>query len=93
MKELFKRIFSNGEAVTAERTRAILQTIGDLPLDNQKVLQLHFMEEMPISVIAVQLHWSRSKVNNKVTRGISLIKWRVNSGAFEKVKELTSVSC
>ena len=64
------------------------RAIGQLPEDNRKAIELYFFHQLSRKDIASLLGWSVSKVNTKLTRGISLLKWRLNPAYFEKARRI-----
>jgi len=89
MRNLTDYIFSTDEKQRIPKWEIDLQSaIGELPPDNKKVIQLHFIENVSRKEVAQKLGWSLSKVNTKLTRGISLLRWHCNPAAFEDAKLL-----
>jgi RNA polymerase sigma factor (sigma-70 family) len=83
MQNLHKHIFPDNDKIfSGEFLRELNSAIKNLPEENRKVINLHFEQKLSRKEIALQLGWSLSKVNTKITRGISLLKWKLNSTAF-----------
>jgi DNA-directed RNA polymerase specialized sigma24 family protein len=66
----------------------ILKTISHLPCDNRLVLELHFNQNLSRKQIAERLNWSLSKVHNKITRGITLLKRELHPEYFAEMNTL-----
>ena len=64
---------------------AIRNAINTLPQENKEVLNLHYVHNIPRNEIALRLAWSLSKVNQKITRGITLLKYELDPGYFEEM--------
>ena len=67
--------------------KAISDAISKLPPDNKNVIELHFVQERTRNEIASDLGWSLSKVNQKITRGITLLKAEVYPEYFQKIDD------
>ena len=65
----------------------ISEAITKLPSENRKALELHFIEKKSRKQIASHLNWSLSKVNQKITRGITLLKYQLHPDYFEEMKK------
>jgi predicted DNA-binding protein YlxM (UPF0122 family) len=68
----------------------IVTAINNLPVENQRVITLHFLENITRKEIANQLNWSASKVHNRITRGITLLKAELNPGYFDQMRQLAT---
>lgn len=94
MQNLHKHIFPDNDKIFSEEfLRQLNNAIKNLPEENHKAINLHFKQKLSRKETALQLGWSLSKVNTKITRGISLLKWKLNpaafEGAFDKAGKLT----
>lgn len=63
------------------------QGIETLPRDHCIALRLHYGEQLSRKEIAAQLGWSLSKVNQKITRGITLLKFQLDPEYFEEMNK------
>ena len=89
MQDLYQHIFQHHEPdVTKAFQTRLRAAIKNLPQDNRQAITLHFIEKASRKEIAARLGWPLSKVNSKITRGVSLLKWELNPAAFEKAKQL-----
>jgi len=66
--------------------------IKNLPLDNCFAIQLHFIDDKSRKQIAGELNWSLGKVNQKITRGITLLKKELNPAHFEAMNKLIAAA-
>lgn len=90
MKSLEKYLFGNEQP--GLRSASLLAAIAKLPEENQKVIRLHFLDKIPRKEIARQLNWSDTKVHNKITRGITLLKQELNPAYFEEMVQLRAIA-
>lgn len=67
---------------------SLMGAIQDLPHDFKIVIDLYFLKGNSRKQIAVTLGWSLSKVNQKITRGITLLKQELNPDYFQKANEI-----
>jgi DNA-directed RNA polymerase specialized sigma24 family protein len=85
---LWKKIGMEAYPFTDEQKKRLQRALDGMPTENRQVLSLYFECGYTRQTIAARLQWSLSKVNNKLTRGVTLVKWRVNSRAFDQAKEI-----
>lgn len=64
----------------------LAETIKKLPYANKIAIELHFKNNLSRNQIATQLNWSVSKVNQKITRGITLLKMELNREYFREAE-------
>ncbi len=83
MKTLSELIFSKRPELFDQD--CIDHAINNLPADNAKVVRLHFIDRIPRKEIASRLNWSLGKVNNKITRGITLLKHQLNPQYYSEI--------
>ena len=69
-------------------SRKLIDTIETLPTENRKVIDLHFRRNISRKKIAAELGWSLSKVNTKITRGLTLLKYQLNPDYFTEMNKL-----
>ena len=62
--------------------------IAGLPAEYGLVLDLHYGWELSRREIAALLGWSQSKVNQRITRGVSLLKYKLHPEAFDKAESV-----
>lgn len=62
--------------------------VNGLPEESKTVITLHFMQQVKRQQIATQLNWSISKVNQKITRGITLLKQELNPEYFQEADQI-----
>jgi len=86
MEDLLYRIQSTVDVVAAE------EAIARLPAEYGVVLDLHFAWGLSRREIAALLGWSTSKVSQRITRGVSLLKYELRPEAFQKAEELLNQS-
>lgn len=89
MKSLSEHIFGNNKQFSEEIISSSLQ---NLPTDNRIVITLHFQDSLSKQQIATHLNWSLSKVNAKLTRGITLLKQELNPAYFNQMNQLLKES-
>lgn len=68
----------------------IKQSILSLPLEYHQPIQLHYFNNLSRKQIAEELNWSYSKVHNRITRGVTLLKAELNPGYFNQMRELAT---
>lgn len=66
-----------------ELWQRIMLAITRIPQDNRKAINLYYIKKYSRKQIACKLGWSFSKVNTKITRGISLLKRELYPNAFK----------
>jgi|HubBroStandDraft_6_1064221.scaffolds.fasta_scaffold323521_4 DNA-directed RNA polymerase specialized sigma24 family protein len=89
MQDICNHIFPDSAfLVSKERKLAIKEAIHHLPPDNRTVIQLHFFENISRKDISIRLSWSLSKVNAKLTRGLSRLRWELNPAAFDQARRI-----
>lgn len=66
----------------------IRKTLTKLPEENRKAIELYYIRQMPKKEIAESLNWSLHKLNNKLTRGISLLKSSLIPGFFDQANAI-----
>ncbi len=62
--------------------------VNGLPEANKTAIILHFIEQLKRQQIATELNWSVSKVNQKITRGITLLKQQLNPEYFRDADQI-----
>ena len=67
---------------------SIFQAIQKLPIDNKMAIEMHFLNGVSRQQIATELNWSISKVNQKITRGITLLKQQLNPEYFREADQI-----
>jgi len=67
----------------------IEKAIFELPTEHRQAIELHFLQELSRKQIAIQLGWSYSKVHNRITRGITLLKWKLNPSYFDEMNRIS----
>jgi len=82
IEDLLYRIQSNVDVATAEAA------IARLPAEYGLVLDLHYGWGLSRREIAVFLRWSPGKVNQRLTRAITLLKYELHPEAFRKAQAL-----
>jgi DNA-directed RNA polymerase specialized sigma24 family protein len=82
IEDLLYRMQSNVDVATAE------DAIARLPAEYGVVLDLHFAWGLSRREIAALLGWSAGKVSQRLTRGVSLLKYELHPDAFEKAQSL-----
>ena len=82
IEDLLYRIQSNTDAATAERV------IATLPPEYGQPLELYYVHELSRLEIARRLQCSVSTVSQRLTRGISLLKYQLNPGAFANAERI-----
>ena len=82
IEDLLYRIQSKVEVATAEAA------IADLPVEYGLVLDLYFAGELTRQEIAALLDWSPGSVSQRLTRGISLLKYQLCPEAFSHAKTI-----
>lgn len=90
IEKLLKKI-SGGQNVSFTQEQ-IKKAISQLPEDNRKAIELYYINNLSKKEIAVQLNWSASKVDNKITRGITLLRSHLIPGFFAKADEILLLS-
>jgi DNA-directed RNA polymerase specialized sigma24 family protein len=90
MQKTIQNLLGDGETqrLSIEDIRSAMQK---LPPDHCKAIELHFLQQLSRKQIANQLHWSLSKVNAKITRGITLLKYELNPSHFQKMDEVLAM--
>ena len=58
--------------------------IADLPAEYSLALDLYFTGELTRIEIAALLDWSPGLVSQRLTRGVSLLKYQLHPEAFER---------
>lgn len=86
MDSLHKKLFPDGR--NSFQIQDLEKAILTLPKQNREALYMHYWEKLPRRIIAVKLGWSLSKVSQKITRGITLLKLELNPNYFKSVDEL-----
>ena len=86
MKNLIKALGLDAENGTLEAT--LKKAISGLPEKNQIAIKLHYIDNVSRKEIAIQLNWSSSKVNTKITRGITLLKAELNPDHFKAIDKV-----
>jgi DNA-directed RNA polymerase specialized sigma24 family protein len=76
IEDLLYRIQSTADITTAELA------IARLPAEYGVVLDLHFAWGLSRREIAALLGWSLGKVSQRLTRGVSLLKYELHPEAF-----------
>ncbi len=76
MKTIQEYIFPGNGNECGEKD--LLLAIQNLPLANRLVIEKYFKNNISRKQIAAELSWSLSKVNTKFTRGITLLKHKLN---------------
>lgn len=80
-----------GRSDLSEQLLEELRTaINNLPVENRQAITLHFLQNISRKEIANQLDWSASKVHNRITRGITLLKAELNPGYFDQMRQLAT---
>jgi RNA polymerase sigma factor (sigma-70 family) len=82
IEDLLYRIQSNVDVATAEAA------IAELPTEYRVVLELHYEWGLSRREIAALLEWSSSKVSQRLTRAVSLLKYELHPEAFKKAQVL-----
>jgi len=82
IEDLLYRIQSNTDAATAERV------IATLPPEYGQPLELYYVHELSRLEIARRLQCSVSTVSQRLTRGMSLLKYQLNPGAFANAERI-----
>jgi DNA-directed RNA polymerase specialized sigma24 family protein len=85
---IWQKIANDDRVVPIFDAEKLVNAISNLPEDNSTVINLHFIERISRKDIASRLGWSLSKVNTKLTRGITLLRWECNPSAFEDAKQI-----
>lgn len=67
---------------------SLSEAILNLPDENRVAIDLYFENNLTRKQIASKLGWSVSKVNQKITRGITLLKIKLNPEYFRKADEM-----
>ena len=88
MHQLKHLVFGN--TFSAVSDDQIVTAINNLPSENRQVITLHFRRNTSRKEIANQLNWSASKVHNRITRGITLLKAELNPGYFDQMRQLAT---
>jgi DNA-directed RNA polymerase specialized sigma24 family protein len=78
-----------GLAKDQYKTTQLLHSINELPPQHRQAIELHFLQELSRKQIAIQLGWSYSKVHNRITRGITLLKWKLNPAYFDEMNRIS----
>lgn len=82
------KIFS--EDFSENEREKIKQQIVNLPMEHRQAIELHFFQQLSRKQIAAQLNWSYSKVHNRITRGITLLKAELNPAYFDQMRKLAT---
>jgi RNA polymerase sigma factor (sigma-70 family) len=76
IEDLLYRIQSSVPVATAEAA------IASLPVEYKLVLELHYEWGLSRREIATVLGWSPGKVSQRITRGVTLLKYELHPEAF-----------
>lgn len=68
------------------------KAIRSLPPENRQAIELHFIQKLTRKEIATRLGWSYSKVHNRITRGVTLLKWQLNPAYFDEMKRISNTA-
>ena len=90
MKNILQYIFEGDYGISPNVREELVRAIHQLPEDNRIVIELHFIQKVARKTIAAQLKWSLSKVNSKITRGITLLKHKLNPAYFTDMNKILS---
>ena len=82
IEDLLYRIQSNVDVATAEAA------ITHLPAEYGAVLDLHYGWGLSRKEIAALLGWSSGKVNQRLTRGVTLLKYALKPEAFVQAERI-----
>ena len=82
MKTLFEHFASTTPYLAGKD--ALSDAILKLPEENRLAITLYFENNLNRKQIAEELCWSLSKVNQKITRGITLLKLQLNPEYFRQ---------
>src|SRR5687767_802813 len=89
MKDFNKYLYNTlGVSVTHDIREKLEESIKKLPEDNRNAIELHFLENIPRKEVARRLNWSLTKVNNKIARGITLLKAELNPEHFSMMEKI-----
>ncbi len=93
MQDLFDYVFYNhSPSEIRAMKKKLLKAIEKLPDDNRTAITCHYIKRMARKEIVKHLGWPLSKVNGKITRGVTLLKWELNPTALAKAREILQQS-
>lgn len=71
-----------------EVNKKVLEAVKSLPDDIKNAIELNLIQRVPRKQIALDLGWSLSKVNQKIIRGITLLKSALNPDYYKRADQM-----
>jgi DNA-directed RNA polymerase specialized sigma24 family protein len=68
----------------------LLNAVNHLPEEYKQPIRLHYFNNLSRKEIATQLDWSYSKVHNRITRGITMLKVELNPAYFDQMRTIAT---
>jgi RNA polymerase sigma factor (sigma-70 family) len=89
MKDIYQAISPEIQIFDlAEKKIALWKALRRLPEDQQMVIQLHYIFQLPVKTIAIQMNCSVTATYAKLYRGLYTLKKEFSPKLFEKANRI-----